>query len=627
MRLLWLFGSLALALCLAVWSSQSPQPVGADAPATAFSSARAMADVRDLARAPHPLGSAEHGRVRARLIQRLGTDLGLSVTTQAGPLSPGSIRRLEAWDIDPATANFQAVNVVGVLGGTDPSLPAVMLMAHYDTVPGSPGAADDTTGVAAILETVRAIRARGPAPRTLVVLLTDAEELGLDGARVFFGGHPLRDRIGAVINLEARGGGGRAMMFETGRDSAGIVALFAGVVPQVPGGVTSNSLAALVYESMPNGTDFTIPKDRGIAGLNFAFIGRADQYHDPTSTPASLDQGSVQHIGTQALETADALVRARVLPTPGPNRAYADVFGRAILQHPVAVGWILLGLTGLGFAIAGLKTRVAAVEVGRGVLDGLWLVSTGLVLTQAVRLLAGPMAARAETAETYYTLLRRLPWMQAGAALTVLAVALVMVAGRGRMDRRVLAGLAVVATSAVQVFGGYNPLILGAGVVAVLLSLLPGTAPRTVWGGWLGLIALVGALGTAVQILAPTAAYLFIWIGLLAAAAAAVTALADPGLTRSRIALPAALVTIVAGGWLMAMAHPVFLGIGMDMPGVLALIGLLILTLARPMGPQGVGQRGGQAALGMAAAVLILACAASLVAVYRAPEPTAVVTT
>ena len=627
MRLLWLFGSLALALCLAVWSSQSPQPVGADAPATAFSSARAMADVRDLARAPHPLGSAEHGRVRARLIQRLGTDLGLSVTTQAGPLSPGSIRRLEAWDIDPATANYQAVNVVGVLAGTDPSLPAVMLMAHYDTVPGSPGAADDTTGVAAILETVRAIRARGPAPRTLVVLLTDAEELGLDGARVFFGGHPLRDRIGAVINLEARGGGGRAMMFETGRDSAGMVGLFSGVVPQVPGGVTSNSLAALVYESMPNGTDFTIPKDRGIAGLNFAFIGRADQYHDPASTPASLDQGSVQHIGTQALETADALVRARVLPTPGPNRVYADVFGRAILQHPVAVGWILLGLTALGFATAGLKTRVAAVEVGRGVLDGLWLVSTGLVLTQAVRLLAGPMAARAETAETYYTLLRRLPWMQAGAALTVLAVALVMVAGRGRMDRRVLAGLAVVATAAVQVFGGFNPLILGAGVVSVLLSLLPGTAPRTVWGGWLGLIALVGALGMAVQILAPTAAYLFIWIGLLAAAAAAVTALADPGLTRSRIALPAALVTIVAGGWLMAMAHPVFLGIGMDMPGVLALIGLLILTLARPMGPQGVGQRGGQAALGMAAAVLILACAASLVAVYRAPEPTAVVTT
>jgi len=626
MRLLWLFGSLALALCLAVWSSQSPRPVGADAPATAFSAARAMVDIRDIARAPHPLGSTEHVRVRDRLIQRL-TELGLSVATQAGPLSPESIRRLEAWDIDPATANFQAVNVVGVLAGTDPSLPAVMLMAHYDTVPGSPGAADDSTGVAAILEAVRAIRARGPAPRTLVVLITDAEELGLDGARIFFGGHPLRERIGAVVNLEARGGGGRAMMFETGRDNAGTIGLFAGLVPRVEGGVTSNSLAVLVYESMPNGTDFTIPKDRGIAGLNFAFIGRADQYHDPASTPASLDQGSVQHIGAQALESADALLRAPALPSAGPSRVYADVFGRVVLQHDTAVGWGLLALTALAFVIAGLKTRIPAVEVGRGVLDGLWLVTTGLVLTHAVRLLSGPMAARAETAETYYTLLRRLPWMQAGAALTVLAVALVVLAGRARMDRRILAGIVALATVAGQVAGGFNPVILAAGIVATGLSLLPGTVPRTVWGGWLGLIALVGGLGVAVQILAPTAAYLFVWIGLLAAAAAAVTALADTGLTRSRIALPAALVTIVGGGWLMAMAHPVFLGIGMDLPGVLAVIALLILTLARPMGPQGAGQRGGQAALGMAAAVLILACAVSLAAVHRAPEPTALVTT
>ena len=86
------------------------------------------------------------------------------------------------------------------------------------------------TGVAAVLEAVRAIQARGPTERPLIVLITDAEELGLDGARVFFGDYPDRARIGFVVNLEARGGGGRAMMFETGPGNAGAVGLLAAAV-------------------------------------------------------------------------------------------------------------------------------------------------------------------------------------------------------------------------------------------------------------------------------------------------------------------------------------------------------------------------------------------------------------
>src|SRR5690606_37017705 len=152
--------------------------------------------------APHPVGSAEHARVRAYLSTRM-TQLGLSPQEQAGPLSPGSIQRLKKAGGDPDAANNQAINLIGVLPGKDRSQPAVMLMAHYDTVVGSPGAADDSSGVGAVLEAVRAIQARGPVERDLVVLLTDAEELNLDGARIFFGGHPLRDRIGAVVNLEA----------------------------------------------------------------------------------------------------------------------------------------------------------------------------------------------------------------------------------------------------------------------------------------------------------------------------------------------------------------------------------------------------------------------------------------
>ncbi len=621
MRLFWLIGSLALALLIGVASLQSPRPVDARAPATAFSAERAMVDVRELAQRPHPVGSADHARVRDYLMRRM-TALGLETSTQTGPISRGSARYLRRMGGDPEAANFTAVNLIGVLPGRDPALPAVALMVHYDTVPMSPGAADDSAGVAAVLESVRAIRARGPADRTLVVLLTDAEEIGLDGARAFWGGHPLRDRIGAVINLEARGGGGRAMMFETGRGAAETIALFGRAGIRADGGVTSNSLAAYVYERMPNGTDFTIPKNRGVQGLNLAFIGRPEQYHAPTSTPDSLDRGSVQHIGSQALESADALLRAEALPARAAEAVYADLFGRVLLRHSPAAGWGLLALALTLLVAAGWRARDRAgltlADVGRGAVDGVWFTAAGLVLTQAVRTLAGPMAQHAESAAAYYLLLARLPWMEAGAALTVLALVMAVLGGRARPDRRITAGALTVAAVFALALGGPSPIVIGAAVIAVGLSLYPGLAARTVWGGWTGLIALVLALGAVAQTAAPQTAFLLLWPGLLAAATAAVAAFADPGLTRPRSLAPIAVAAVPGGGWLIAMAHPVFLGIGLDLPGVLAVMGLLVLMLVRPLSPgRGVVRPWLMAAL----AVLALGAAASLTA--RIAEPAA----
>ncbi len=622
MRLALLFGSLTLAFLLAVWTTQVPKPRPADAPAAAFSAARAMTDIEQIARAPHPVGSAEHARVRAYLSARM-TQLGLSPEEQSGPLSPGAIQRLKKAGGDPDAANNQAINLIGVLPGKDRSQPAVMLMAHYDTVVGSPGAADDSTGVGAVLEAVRAVQARGPIERDLVVLLTDAEELGLDGARIFFGGHPLRDRIGAVVNLEARGGGGRAAMFETGREAGPTVDLFRRAAARADGGTTATSLAVFMYEQMPNGTDFTIPKERGVGGLNFAFIGRPAQYHSADATPANLDQGALQHLGSQALEAADALLRAPALPAKGPNTVYADVFGRWMLSHSTAMGWGLLGLTALLGGFAAWRARRAvgltATQVGRGLLDGLWFLSAGLVLAQAVRLLAGPMSSRAASSETYYVLLHRLPWMEAGAVLTILALALLFLTGARRARPRVIAGTVAVLTLLTLLIGCFSPVMLGAGVIAVALSLWPVKAATTTWGGWLGLIALVFLLGCAVQGAAPEAALLFVWPALLAAVAAALAALISPDLTRSTSLIPAAVAGVLGGAWLMGLGHFVFLGVGMDLPGALALIGLLALLFLRPLSPPVSAIR---PFLIGAAACLILACGLSLAARFAEPAPT-----
>lgn len=623
MRLGLLFGALIVALALAALSLRTPAPVAADAPATVFSAERAMADVRQIARAPHPLGTPEHARVRAYLSARM-TQLGLSPQVQTGALSPAALKRLKRWDIDPAAANHQIANLVGVLPGQDRSLPPILMMAHYDSVPDSPGAADDAAGVAAILETVRAIKARGPASRDLVVLITDAEELNLDGARVFFSEHPLRDRIGAVINLEARGGGGRAFMFETGRGNAETIARYADAAARAPGGPSSSSLAVFVYELMPNGTDFTIPKNRGLGGLNFAFIGRPEQYHAAGSTPDALEEGSLQHLGGLALESTDAWLRATDLPAQSHDAVYSDILGKLTVRHAPGAGWILLALTAVlgGFAAWAARRRAGLTlpDVGRGMLDGLWLVASGMVLAGGVRVLGGPMTARVDSADAYYILLRRLPWMEAGVALALLAVCLTLMAGRDRAGRRVVTGVLGAALLASVVLGGFDPVVLGAAVVAIGLSWIIRREPGSVWGGWLGLIALVFVLACAVQAAAPPAAYVLIWPVLAAALAAALSATLGAGLISARALTPPAVMTAVVGGWLMALSHQVWLGIGMDLPGVLTLMALLILMLARPLAPRLSLTR---PLLIAAAAALILGCGVSAAARLAEPAPPA----
>jgi len=625
MRLLLLLAALSAALGLAVLTSQTPRPEPASAPVADFSAERAMADVRRVAAEPHPVGTIEHALVQAYLVGRMA-ELGLEPTLQAGLLSPAAIQRIERRG--DSAEGLRAVNLVGVLPGRDPTLPAVLMMAHYDSVPGSPGAADDASGVAAILEAVRAIKARGPAERTLVVLLTDAEELNLDGARAFFSEHPLRDRIGAVVNLEARGGGGRAMMFETGPGNAETIAQFAHATRDADGGPSSDSLAVFVYRLMPNGTDFTIAAQRGLAGVNLAFIGRPAQYHSPSSTPEALDQGSLQHIGSLGLETTDHFLRVDALPQATENAVYGDLFGLAVVRYAPDVGWLLLAVaTGLtGFAAWGARhaTGLRLADVGKGVASGLWLLSSGLVLAQAVRVLGGPIGQRVDSPETYYTLLRRLPWMEAGVGLAMLAAVLMLLAGRGRIGRRLVAGVLVAAGLLAAIMGGFDPVGAGALVVALALTFWPRGEDEGRWGGWLGLIVLVLLAGVVAQTAAPEAAHLLIWPALAAALAAAATALIGARLTRWAALAPPVVAGVLIGGWLLGYGHGVFLGIGMDLPGALGLIALLLAMLVRPLAPGPKGARG--LAVG-AAACLVLASGLSLAgrAAEPAPPPAAVV--
>src|SRR5688500_4200890 len=316
-RMLALLAALIAGAALAWWSERTPEPRPASAPASEFSATRAMADVEAIAARPHPLGSAENRRVRDHVVARMQA-LGLETYARRG-----SALHHRDYRGDLIVEGGTVENAIGVLPGRDRSKPALALMAHYDSVPNSPGAADDAAGVAVALETARALKARGQPERDVMLVITDGEESGLFGAHAFFERDPLAKRIGFVINMEARGNGGRTQMFETGPGDGATVALYRRAVDDP----SAASLSVYLYERMPNNTDFTVPKDKGILGLNFAFIGRQFDYHSPTSTPANLDRGSVQHMGDQVLATAAAAAFAPDLPRKTENAVYSQTFG------------------------------------------------------------------------------------------------------------------------------------------------------------------------------------------------------------------------------------------------------------------------------------------------------------
>lgn len=289
-----------LLLCAALieLSGRPPAPVSATAPPAVFSAERAMRHVQMIAQRPHPSGSSEHARVREYLLAQLtGMDLKPQVQEATGV---GTRYPIAA----------QVLNVVARLPGKSGGGPAVLLAAHYDGVAAGPAAGDDAAGAAALLETLRAMRASSPPAHDVIALFSDAEEAGLAGAAAFVREHPWSRDVAFILNFEGRGTSGQSLMFETGSGNLDAVR----VLRSVPA-VAANSLSVTVYRALPNDTDLSELAMLGQPALNFAFARGLERYHTTRDDVAHLDVGSVQHHGMQALALAKAVANGQ-LPRP-----------------------------------------------------------------------------------------------------------------------------------------------------------------------------------------------------------------------------------------------------------------------------------------------------------------------
>ncbi|HEU4641881.1 MAG TPA: M20/M25/M40 family metallo-hydrolase [Gemmatimonadaceae bacterium] len=227
------------------------------------------------------------------------------------PAAPNgsSETRLELLDgsrPDSGARRLPAVNVVGIVRGTDPVLrdSVVLVDAHYDHLGiGVPvrgdsiynGADDDASGTVAVLEIARALK-NGVSPRrTVVFLATTGEEVGLLGTRWYIE-HPVRPLARMEANLEiemigrpdtAAGGAGRAWLTGFDRSTMGAMFRDAGL-PIVP-----DPRPAQQFYRRSDNIAFAM---RGIPAHTLSSFDLHDDYHQPSDETSRVDFDHVARV-------------------------------------------------------------------------------------------------------------------------------------------------------------------------------------------------------------------------------------------------------------------------------------------------------------------------------------------
>ena len=340
------YAFIAAVVCSTIYLQRPPNVVGKDAPASEFSAERAMETLNAIATTPHPIGSSAQEDVRKVILtklQEIGVEPEVQSTLVAVPTRNGAVA---------ATVK----NIIARLEGTDPDAKAILLTAHYDSVPNSPGASDDGSGVVIMLETLRALKAGPPLKNDVICLFNEGEEIGLLGSKAFVDDSPLAKTIALVINLEARGSSGPVFMFETSEKNGWLINQIAEAAPHP----FASSLMYSIYTLMPNDTDLTVFKKADISGYNFAFIGGLSHYHSQRDDLQSIDVRSIQHGGSYALPLVRHLGNIALENTKAPNAVYFDILGMTLVTYPgkwtmpISIALIVMFVT---VFIIGLKRK------------------------------------------------------------------------------------------------------------------------------------------------------------------------------------------------------------------------------------------------------------------------------
>lgn len=194
---------------------------------------------------------------------------------------------------------YESNNLLVRVNGSDASLPAFLVSAHYDSVPSSYGVTDDGMGVASMLGLLEyfADKSTKRPLRTVIFNFNNNEEFGLYGATAFLH-HPWFQQIKYFLNLEGTGAGGKAILFR-GTDY-GIVKHFSKVrFPYATSLFQQGFNNKLIHSE----TDYAIYKSMGkLRGLDLAFYKPRDIYHTGADNIKNTNKKSLWHMLSNTID-------------------------------------------------------------------------------------------------------------------------------------------------------------------------------------------------------------------------------------------------------------------------------------------------------------------------------------
>lgn len=361
---------LAGLLAYGLWTQPSPKPIDYEG----FSAERVVNDIEVISKEHHSVAHPEErAKVREYLVERLE---GLGADTVqifrydslVGPQNKHVVYTFDAYDV---LAEFPPLQ-------DSQDTTYMMFVAHYDSRYSQPvlkdtvwsyGAADDGYGVGVTLETVsQALKFRDQWKQGIKVLFTDAEEVGMMGMKAIWeNDRQVFDNVGFMINIEARGPWGPALLFEACPGNEKVMELYddAAKYPY------TYSLTTVVYSFMPNFTDFTIVKD-SIPGLNFSTIADVNHYHTDLDNFSNVSAKSIQHYGAQILPITKTYLTGEQYADKNSLRADSDATNFTIpllgLFNFSKTGYLIINIAIfllflLVFALEGVRGRIKAAKV------------------------------------------------------------------------------------------------------------------------------------------------------------------------------------------------------------------------------------------------------------------------
>jgi hypothetical protein len=200
-----------------------------------------------------------------------------------------------------------------------------------------PGADDNASGVAALLDVARAAAQRGPARRTLLFVAFGAEELGVLGSR-WLVGHPPPgcpvERMEQMVNLDMVGRPQDGKVYVDGADTAkGLRRLVEALAAEPPALPLRLAFGAGGGYGASDQTSFHA---KGVPVL-FLFTAATPDYHRPSDTPDKVDAAGLTAVaklaGRAAREAAERPEKLEPVKTGAPppgeheGRTYGTYLG------------------------------------------------------------------------------------------------------------------------------------------------------------------------------------------------------------------------------------------------------------------------------------------------------------